>query len=39
MPRLFRYTVNPDLHPTMLTRMRVHAIDEWVHLILTADWN
>jgi len=36
-PRMFRYTLNPTVKQTTLTKLRVLAIREWIHLILGAD--
>jgi len=36
-PRMFRYTLHPIAKQTSLTKLRVLAIREWVHLILGAD--
>jgi len=39
LPRIIRYSFNPALSQARLTRLRLQAVDAWLRLILSADWN
>jgi len=39
MPHIIRYSFDPALSKARLTRLRMQAIDAWLRLILSEDWN